>query len=235
MGWLPKALARGILKKVSRGHGINLGQQGLKYRILPLTPQLAQKYKDMAVLTTRLGTMRAAKTFDEYAENRDTLLTLPEKYHNLWYFRSFSELERRAACGAQRLRVGPSVTTAQWVTVFPDSVGYMARLAAHFNATTVVTIMQRLGYTRRGLDPSQLTMHLCFLGQLHSIQPDGVRRVSKSALKKAAAARRNGYWQGRPQRICSDACGQKHRHPRARIRWEWGWRWVVAVVFLTDF
>ena len=67
--------------------------------------------------------MRAAKTFDEYAENRDTLLTLPEKYHNLWYFRSFSELERRAACGAQRLRVGPSVTIAQWVTVFPDSVG----------------------------------------------------------------------------------------------------------------
>ena len=43
MGWLPKALARGILKKVSRGHGIKLGQQGLKYRILPLTPQLAQK------------------------------------------------------------------------------------------------------------------------------------------------------------------------------------------------
>ena len=59
--------------------------------------------------------MRAAKTFDEYAEHRDTLLTLPEKYHNLWYFRSFSELERRAACGAQRLRAGPSVTIAQWV------------------------------------------------------------------------------------------------------------------------
>ena len=115
MGWLPKALARGILKKMSRGHGINLGQQGLAYRILPLTPQLAQKYKDMAVLTTRLGTMRAAKTFDEYAENRATLLTMPDKYHNLWYFRSFSELERRAACGAQRLRVGPSVTIAQWV------------------------------------------------------------------------------------------------------------------------
>ena len=107
--------------------------------------------------------MRAAKTFDEYAENRDTLLTLPEKYHNLWYFRSFSELERRAACGAQRLRVGPSVTIAQWVTVFPDSVGYLARLAEHhFNATTVVTIMQRLGYTRRGRDPSQLTMTSAF-------------------------------------------------------------------------
>ena len=160
--------------------------------------------------------MRAPKTFDEYAENRATLLTMPDKYHNLWYFRSFSELERRAACGAQRLRVGPSVTIAQWVTVFPDSVGYLARLAEHhFNATTVVTIMQRLGYTRRGLDPSQLTMHLCFLGQLHSIPPDSVRRVSKSALKKASAAHRNGHWQGHPHRIWSDACGQTHRHPRA--------------------
>ena len=166
--------------------------------------------------------MRAAKTFDEYAENRAILLTMPDKYHNLWYFRSFTELERRAAGGAQRLRVGPSVTIDEWVTVFPDSVGYLARLAAHFNpglkkpgTMTVVTIMQRLGYTRRGLDPSQLTMHLCFLGQLHRIPPDIVRQVSKSALKKAAAAHRNGHCQGHPQRIWSDACGQTHRHPRA--------------------
>ena len=83
MGWLPKALARGILKKVSRGNGINLGQQGLKYSIRRLTPRLAQKYKDMAVLTSMFGTMRAPKTFCECAANRAALLAMPDKYRDV--------------------------------------------------------------------------------------------------------------------------------------------------------
>ena len=102
---------------------IILGQQGFKYSIRPLTPQLAQKFKDMAVLTTLLGSLRAPKPFGEYAANRAALLAMPDKYHDLWYFGSFSELERRAAVGSKHLRVSPSVTIAQWVTVCPDSVG----------------------------------------------------------------------------------------------------------------
>ena len=83
MGWLPKALARGILKNISRGHGIILGQQGFKYSIRPLTPQLAQKFKDMAVLTTLLGSLRPPKPFGECAANRAAMLAMPDKYHDV--------------------------------------------------------------------------------------------------------------------------------------------------------
>ena len=67
----------------SRDYLIILGQQGFKYSIRPLTPQLAQKFKDMAVLTTLLGSLRPPKPFGECAANRAAMLAMPDKYHDV--------------------------------------------------------------------------------------------------------------------------------------------------------
>ena len=182
-----------------------MGQMGHRYRIMSLTLAIAKKYKAMAVLTTTLAAMPAPKNFKLYNGNRQALAAMPSKYHDLWYLRSFFELERFAAFGKQRLFVGPAVTVSEFTKVFPDSVGYLTALARHFRTNTVVTVMKRLGYTRRGLDPSRLTMHLCFLGQLHALRPDDIHRVRKSTLKKATRSQMNGHWHGHPHRIWSDA------------------------------
>ena len=80
MGWLPKALARGVLKKLkTRGSGVNLGQMGSRYSIMALTPRIAAKYKDMAVLTTSLAAMPTPRNFGQYQANRRALLSMPEK------------------------------------------------------------------------------------------------------------------------------------------------------------
>ena len=159
----------------------------------------------MAVLTTLLSAMPTPQKCREYKAKRAARLTMPGKYHDLWYLRSFFELERFAAFGKQRLFVGPAVTGSEFTKVFPDSVGYLMAFARHFRTNTVVTAMKRLGYTRRGLDPSLLTMHLCFLGQLHALRPDDIYRVRKSTLKKATRSHMNGHWHGHPHRIWSDA------------------------------
>ena len=67
MGWLPKAIAMGVVKKLkTRGSGVHLGQMGSRYRIMALTPRIAAKYKDMAVLTTSLTAMPTPRSFQQY-------------------------------------------------------------------------------------------------------------------------------------------------------------------------
>ena len=207
MGWLSKALARGVLKKLkTRGSGVILGQMGSRYRIMPLTPRIAAKYKDMAVLTTSLAAMPTPRNFQQYQANRSALLEMPEKYHDLWYFRSFLELERWAAYGTVHMPMRPSVTIAEFLKVFPDSVGYLKKLAKYFDADTVVTVLRKLGYHRRGLPTSQATMHLCFIGQLHAIDRHTVRRVRKCTLKRATQKHSHKQYFGHPAKVFSDAC-----------------------------
>ena len=207
MGWLSKALARGVLKKLkTRGSGVILGQMGSRYGIMPLTPRIAAKYKDMAVLTTSLAAMPTPRNFQQYYANRSALLEMPEKYHDLWYFRAFLELERWAAYGTFHMPMRPSVTIAEFLTVFPDSVGYLKKLAKHYDANTVVTVLRKLGYHRRGLPTSQATMHLCFIGQLHAIDRDTVRHVRKCTLKRATQKHAYKQYFGHPAKVFSDAC-----------------------------
>ena len=82
----------------------------------------------------------------------------------------------------------------------------MKALAAYYRTETVVTVLKRIGYVSRGLPPSLSTMHLCFLGQLHALRPDDVRRVRKAALKKATLKHKRGRWCGHPQPVWADAC-----------------------------
>ena len=102
-----------------------------RYRIMPLTPRIAAKYRDMAVLTAALGLMPIPKSFGEYQANRQELMKMPNKYHDLWYFRLFFELERFAA-GVKDMLVSPGAAVPEFVQVFPDSVGYMAKLAKYY-------------------------------------------------------------------------------------------------------
>ena len=132
MGWLNKALDRMILVKVkTRGSGVNLGEMNARYRIMPLTPRIAAKYRDMAVLTTALGLMQIPKSFREYQDNCQELMKKPKKYHDLWHVRMFFELERFAA-GVEDMLVSPGATVPEFVQVFPDSVGYMTKLAKYY-------------------------------------------------------------------------------------------------------
>ena len=207
MGWLAKALARGVLRKLkTRGSGVHLGQMGSRYRIMALTPQIAAKYKDMAVLTTSLAAMPTPRSFQQYEANRRTLLNMPDKYHDLWYFRAFVELERWAAYGTFHIPPCPSATVDQFITVFPDSVGYMKKLQGHYQSKTVVTVLRKLGYTERGLPTTHATMHLCFIGQLHALDSDAFRRVRKCTLKRATQKHKNKHYFGHPAKVFADAC-----------------------------
>ena len=204
MGWLSKALARGVLKKLkTRGSGVILGQMGSRYRIMPLTPRIAAKYKDMAVLTTSLAAMPTPRSFQQYQANRRALLNMPDKYHDLWYFRAFFELERWAAHGTFHIPPCPSTSVDEFITVFPDSVGYLKMLEKHYGSTTVVTVLKKLGYTKMGLPTSQATMHLCFIGYLHALD---VRRVRKCTLKRATQTHKHSQYFGHPAKVFVDAC-----------------------------
>ena len=204
MGWLPKALARSVLKKLkTRGGGVHLGQMGSKYRIMALTPRIAAKYKDMAVLTTSLAAMPTPTSFRQYQANRRALLNMPDRYHDLWYFRAFFELERWAAYGTFHIPPCPSTTVDEFIKVFPDSVGYMQKLQKHYECNTVVTVLKKLGYSRRGLPTSHATMHLCFIGQLHALD---IRHVRKRTLKRATRKHAHEHYFGHPAKVFADAC-----------------------------
>ena len=204
MGWLAKALARGVLRKFkTRGSGVHLGQMGSRYRIMALTPRIAAKYKDMAVLTTSLAAMPTPRSFQQYQANRRALLNMPDRYHDLWYFRAFFELERWAAYGTFHIPPCPSTSVDQFITVFPDSVGYLKKLEKHYQSNTVVTVLKKLGYSRRGLPTSQATMHLCFIGQLHALD---IRRVRKCTLKRATQKHAHKHYFGHPAKVFADAC-----------------------------
>ena len=207
MGWLAKAQARGVLKKLkTRGGGVSLGQMGSRYRIVALTPRIAAKYKDMAVLTTSLAAMPTPTSFQQYQANRRALFNMPKKYHDLWYFRLFFELERRVAHGTLHMQTPPSVTVDEFTEVFPDSVGYLSTLAKHYKSNSVVTVLDKLGYHKRRLPTSLSTMHLCFMGQLLKLDKDAVRRVRKCTLKRATEKHANKQYSGHPAKVFTDAC-----------------------------
>jgi len=215
-----KAKARGGGKKTrtcgggvtrcGKGRGLGgcmgLGQQGCRYRVVALNERIAKKYQDMAVLTTEMAAMPTPRTFAMYAANHQRLLAMPDRYHDLWYFRCFFEIERWIAFGTLGMPLGNTVTVEDFVSVFPDSVGHLTALARHFEADTVVTVLKKLGYTSRGLPASLATMHMCFLGQLHRLDDDHMRRVNKHVLKKATRERAEGMYCGHPQHVWADAC-----------------------------
>ena len=202
MGWLAKAQSMGVLKKPkklkkttrgggaklkkqTRGGGVNVGQRGCLYRAQPLTVKIARRYKVKAVLTTTLAAMQTPMDFQQYRANRDALLALPSKYHDLWYFRSFFEIERELTFGTCDMPLPRDTTVEEFTAVFPDSVGHLQALATHYGAESVAAILQRLGYSARKLPVSMATMHLCFAGQLWSLEVAAVRRVLGIHLKRA--------------------------------------------------
>ena len=62
----------------TRRGGLELGQSGSRYRVVAFNVNIAETYKDMAV--------------HMYAANRQRLLAMPGRYHDLWYFRAFFEI-----------------------------------------------------------------------------------------------------------------------------------------------
>ena len=131
---------------------------------------------------------------------------MPGRYHDLWYFRAFFELERWAAYGTLHMPPCPSVTIEQFITVFPDSVGYLKKLGSHYNSTTVVTVLKKLGYTQRGFPMSLATMHLCFIGQLHALDGDAALQVRKAILQRATQKHTQNQYFGHPAKVFADAC-----------------------------
>ena len=53
------------------------GEMDNRYSFQPLTPALANKYKDKAALTTFLANMRTPRHFKDYQQNKESLLGLP--------------------------------------------------------------------------------------------------------------------------------------------------------------
>ena len=180
---------------------------GRRYRIMPLTKAIAAKYKHMASLTTALAAMPTPRSFQQYQVNRDMLLAMPDKYHDLWYFRSFFESERMCALGTcDIMPLGKDVTVKAFTTVFPDSVGHLMALAKYYDIDSVVTVLRKLGYLRRGLPASHATMHLCFLGQLHALEIGSKISAVVTALAQCTRQHMNGKYCGHPHRVFSDAC-----------------------------
>ena len=172
---------------------------------MSLTPAIAKKHKAMAVLTTTLAAMPAPKNFKLYNSNRQALAAMPSKYHDLWYFRMFFEVERMAAFGSLDMPVNPHTTVKEFVRVFPDSVGWLGALAKQFHANTVVTVLKKLGYHRRGIAVSLATMHLCFIGQLNALSADRARELDTETLRAATRRHMNGHYFGHPARVFVEA------------------------------
>ena len=53
---------------------------------------------------------------------------------------------------------------------------------------------------------SHATMHLCFIGQLHALGRDAVRRVRKCTLKRATQKHAHKHYFGHPAKVFADAC-----------------------------
>ena len=176
----------------TRRGGLELGQSGSRYRVVAFNVNIAETYKDMAVLTAQLAAMPTPSTYHMYAANRQRLLAMSDRYHDLWYFRAFFEIERVVAFGTLDMPLGKTVTVEEFATVFPDSVGHVPSVARYFQTETVVTVLKKLGYTSRGLPVSLATMHLCYLGQMNRLDVDDMRQVKKHILKKATRKHANG-------------------------------------------
>lgn len=205
MGWLNKAVGIGILKKVD-GNGLALGEMGYTYALQPWSRCIGLKYKHKARLTTMLASLPAPRSFPDYLANRNSMLALPNKYHDLWYFRTFNEVERMLSVGTLDLPLRGLVSLERFVEVFPDEVGHLQALGKHFNCEDVASVMKKTGYSKRGLPASQLTMHLCFAGMLHTIDVKDMRKVQKKHLKSATAAHKKRHYHGHPVRVFRDAC-----------------------------
>ena len=82
----------------------------------------------------------------------------------------------------------------------------MAALAKFYDTKTVVTVLRRFGYLRRGLPISHATMHLCFLGQLHALEIVSNKTAVVTALAKCTQQHMRGKYVGHPHLVFSDAC-----------------------------
>ena len=239
MGWLAKAQQHGVLVKVrpssgrvlkrptrgrgvikgtkgaARGCGMSLGCMGHTYRLVQLTPAIVERYRALACLTTALSAMPVPVTFADYAANRSVLAKMPSAYHNLWYFRFFFELERWATYGNLPMHVHRAVTIDEFTNVFPDAVGWLRALGRATNSKTVVTVLNKIGYTRRDLPISLVTMHLCFAGQLGQHTASTLRKLGQHHLRSATREHQQGGYFGHPAKVFAAACD-------AMVRSSWG-------------
>ena len=128
------------------------GEMDNRYSFQPLTPALANKYKDKAALTTFLANMRTPRHFKDYQQNKGSLLGLPSKYHDLWYFRSFYEVERLVVYGSTGADgfLSPQASISEYQEIFPDSCGHYKSLGHHFGTTSALGVLKKLGYERLG-------------------------------------------------------------------------------------
>ena len=205
---------RGVIKGTkgaARGRGMKLGCMGHTYRITPLSPAIAQRYRALACLTTALSAMPVPKTFADYAANRSVLVNMPSAYHDLWYFRAFFEVERWATYGNLPMQVQRKVTIDEFTEVFPDSVGWLSALGKATNTKTVVTVLDKIGYTRRKLPINLVTMHLCFAGQLGQHTARTLHELGQRQLRSATLKHQLGGYFGHPARVFATACSSMAR------------------------
>ena len=204
MGWLSKALALKVLAKREQG-ALKLGEMNNKYAICPWSPHIAGKYKEKATLVSHLRLQPVPRSFLDYRSNRAALMQLEECYHDLWFVRAFFEAERAILGIAGSMKVGKDITVADFVRVFPDSIGYVSALGKHFGTDRMHVILRRTRYEQLGFSSAEFTMDLCFAGQLHKLKMADIKLVKKHHFTKAMKARAKGKYQGHPEHIFRDA------------------------------
>ena len=184
---------------------LQLGEMRNRYNICPWTPHIGAKYKEKATLVAHLRLQTVPQSFLDYRSNKAALMQLEECYHDLWFLRAFFEAERAILGIAGSLKVGKDITVPDFVGVFPDSIGYVNALAKHFGSDKMHDILQRTRYEQLGFSSAELTMDLCFAGQLHKLKTADMKLVKKHHFAKAMKARAKGKYQGHAEHIFQDA------------------------------
>lgn len=202
MGWLNKATQSGTIEKSTRGP-LTLGEMGNKYKLLPWTEAKNAKIAAKSRAVQTISCMPFPTRFADY--ERCSQIMERSNYHDLFLNRAVCEGEREQAGQTNELSLAEDVDVERFVKVFPDSCGWVQKLGRHYGTNSVKRIMQKCGYAELGLPVSHFTAHLCFNGQLHNLDIEGLGKVKKRHMQQARAAHKQDHYEGHPYKILRDA------------------------------
>ena len=104
------------------------------------------------------------------------------------------------------MHLSPKVADGEFAHVFPDSVGWLSALAGKSGTKSVVAILKKIGYVRRGLPINLATMHLCFAGQLGHFTAEKISCIGQQQLQMVTRMHKNGDYFGHPAKVFATAC-----------------------------
>ena len=96
-------------------------------------------------------------------------------------------------------------TIDDYVKVFPDACKHLETLRRIFHSTNLRKLLAKLKYKELNLSPAELSMDLCFVGQMHSLSLEDLKKVKKRHLKRAMKEHAQKHYEGHPLHIFKSA------------------------------